>query len=73
MRFDFTDRLRPDLKTQYEVHRIARETGVKNVDEIRADLDLPPLPDDLGADYLQPLNYAPVGSPAATGEPQPAP
>ena len=73
VRFDFTDRLRPDLKTQYEVHRIARETGVKNVNDIRADLDLPPLPDDLGADYLQPLNYAPVGSPAATGETQPAP
>jgi hypothetical protein len=40
-----------------------------NVDEIRAREELAPLPDNMGTDYLQPLNYAPVQPGGGTAEP----
>lgn len=43
--------IRVDTKSRYEVHRIAREIGKNNIDEIRALEDEQPLPGGKGQDY----------------------
>ncbi len=67
MRFNLEGLQRADLATRFAAYRTAREGGWMNIDEIRALEDQDPLPNGLGQDYLQPLNFAPVGSPAAEG------
>lgn len=59
--------LRGDMASRSNFYRTMREVGAFNIDDIREKEDMAPLPDGLGMDYLQPLNYAPVGSPAANG------
>lgn len=56
VKFNVDALIRVDTKTRYEVHRIAREIGLNNVDELRALEDQQPLADDKGQDY------APLGS-----------
>lgn len=51
VRFNVDALLRVDTKTRYDVHQIARNIGLNNVDELRVIEDLPPLPDGQGQDY----------------------
>lgn len=51
VKFNVDAMIRVDTKTRYEVHKIAREIGLNNVDELRALEDRPPLPNDQGQDY----------------------
>lgn len=44
VKFEVDALVRTDLKTQHEVYEIDLRTGVRTVDEIRAKMDLPPLP-----------------------------
>lgn len=67
LRFNFAGLLRGDTKTMYEAFAIARQWGWLNVDDIRALLDLNPLPDGQGQTYLEPLNMVAAGS-APTAE-----
>lgn len=62
VRFGLAALLRGDTKSRYESYRLAREASWLNVDEIRALEDRPPLPDGAGQDYIQPLNFAPLGT-----------
>jgi HK97 family phage portal protein len=59
VKFNVDSLIRVDTKTRYEVHRIAREIGLNNVDELRALEDREPLPGGQGADYA-PLKAAPA-------------
>jgi len=69
-RFNLAGRLRGDTLQRFSAYTMARMGGWSNIDEIREKEDEPPLPDGLGQDYLQPLNYVPIGqAPADTGEP----
>jgi HK97 family phage portal protein len=43
--------IRTDTKGRHEIHQIDREIGLKNIDEIRAMEDLPPLPNGEGQSY----------------------
>lgn len=60
VRFNVDSMIRTDLEARYRAHRIARDIGLTNVDELRAVEDMPPLPDDQGQDYT-PLRQAAVG------------
>ncbi len=51
VKFNMDAMIRVDTKTRYDVHKIAREIGLNNVDELRALEDLAPLPDGQGQDY----------------------
>lgn len=51
VKFNVDALIRADTKTRYEVHKLAREIGLNNVDELRALEDQPPLPDSKGQDY----------------------
>lgn len=51
VKFNADALVRSDLKTRWEVHRIRREIGAANIDEIRALEDESPLPDGAGQDY----------------------
>jgi len=67
-RFNLAGRLRGDTLQRFQAYTMARMGGWSNIDEIREKEDEPPLPDGMGQDYLQPLNYAPIGqAPADTG------
>jgi len=59
-RLNISALVRADLMTRLQAYQMGRNAGLWNIDEIRALEDLPPLPDDLGQDWLQPLNYIPV-------------
>ena len=43
--------VRTDTKTRFEVYKMARDIGMRNVDELRALEDLEPLPDGEGAAF----------------------
>ena len=43
--------VRTDVRTRFDVYKIARDIGLRNVDELRELEDLPPLPDGQGASY----------------------
>lgn len=59
--------LRGDSQARAEFYRTLRELGVFNADDIAALEDMPPLPNGLGQVYLQPMNFAPLGTrPAVT-------
>lgn len=51
VKFNLGDFVSVDLKTRHEVYQIDRNIGIKNVDEIRALEDEPPLPNGVGQDY----------------------
>ena len=51
--------IRADTKARAEVYKINREIGLRNIDELRALEDLPPLPNGAGADYA-PLRATPT-------------
>ncbi len=51
VKFNVDAMIRVDTKTRYDVHKIAREIGLNNIDEQRALEDLAPLPDGQGQDY----------------------
>lgn len=62
LRFNFAGLLRGDTKSMYEAFQLGRLGGWLSVDDIRALIDLDPLPDGIGQVYLEPLNYVPAGS-----------
>lgn len=62
VKFNVDAMIRTDLKTRYEAHALALASGWRNVDEIRAIEDLPPLPNGAGKAY----------KPIATGNDSPA-
>jgi hypothetical protein len=74
VQFDPDILLRGDVKTRYEAYQLARNIGMANVDELRASENKPPLPDNLGKGYIQPLNFGPLGfDPATTPMPKTVP
>ena len=46
--------LRTDARTRVEIQTARLRMGVRNVNEIRAEDNLPPLPGDTGAEFLWP-------------------
>lgn len=62
VRFNVDALLRVDTKTRWEIHKVRREIGAANIDEIRALEDEAPLPDGQGQDYA-PLNSSPAAPP----------
>lgn len=68
--FNLDALLRGDSKSRSEFYTQARNAGWMNVNEIRELEDRPPV--EGGEDYLQPLNFGPLGSdPLAAKEPAP--
>lgn len=67
-RWNLKGLMRGDSAARAAFYRAMRDIGALNIDEIREEEDMSPLPNGLGQDYLQPLNFAPVGSPQAEGE-----
>lgn len=63
VRFNMDAAIRVDTKTRWDIAQIARNIGAKNVDEIRALEELPPLPNGDGQDYT------PLKMPTTTGAP----
>ncbi len=61
--FDLSRRVRGPSIERAQRHTLERNGGWKNIDEIRAEENLPPLADGMGQDYWSPLNFAPVDSP----------
>jgi HK97 family phage portal protein len=54
VKFNLDALVRADVKTRWEVHQIAKTLGARNVDEIRALEDEPPLPNGQGQSYAPP-------------------
>lgn len=67
VKFNVDARIRVDTKTRYEVHQIARNIGLNNIDELRALEDSEPLPNGAGEDYT-PLAAKAAPAPAARSE-----
>lgn len=63
---DWSDMLSGDMKERFEAYKIAREGGWYNVDDIRAKESMGKVRG--GETYIQPLNYAPLGSVALNGQ-----
>jgi HK97 family phage portal protein len=64
VKFNVDAMIRTDLKTRYEAHQIALDSGWRNVDETRQIEDLPPLPNGQGQVY-KPLAAPQNNNPAA--------
>lgn len=62
VKYNASSLLRADTLTRYQTHKLAREIGLNNVDELRELEDEPPLSNGQGTDYT-PLN-APKGNDA---------
>lgn len=74
VKFNLGQLLRARLLDQANAFKIYREIGLMNIDEERALIEMPPLPDGKGTDHTQPLNWGSVPSSSATNEPgQPPP
>lgn len=71
-RFNLDAALRADLLTRYRAHAIALNWGILNRDEVRGLENRNRIPDGLGAEYMQPLNMAPLGAEAPNGSNAPA-
>lgn len=67
VKFNVDALIRVDTKTRYEVHRISREIGLDNIDELRALEDKDPLPNGAGQDYT-PLKSTPTQQPQEGSE-----
>lgn len=65
VKFNLDAGIRVATTDRYNVHKIAREIGLNNIDELRALEDMPPLPDGQGADYT-PLNKPVMTAPKET-------
>lgn len=59
--FNISALLRGDTTTRFEAYRLGREAGFMSVNEIRAMENMNPIGAD-GDGYLQPLNFAPLGT-----------
>lgn len=57
VKFNVAALLRARTLEQYQAFTLARAGGWMNIDDVRALIDKPPLPDGKGQDYLQALNY----------------
>ena len=55
--------LRGDSVARATYYQVLRGIGVLNADEIRAMEDRPPIPGGKGKEYLQPMNFSPLGAP----------
>lgn len=51
VKYNAASLLRADTLTRYQTHKVAREIGLENIDEIREIEDMPPLPNGEGKDY----------------------
>lgn len=51
VQFSVDGLIRVDTEARYRIHRIAREIGLRNIDELREIEDLTPLPDGQGQSY----------------------
>jgi HK97 family phage portal protein len=71
VRYNASALLRGRTLDRFNAYTLARQGGWLNVDEIRSLEELPPLPEDKGTDYLQPLNYAPVAPGGGTVQTEP--
>jgi HK97 family phage portal protein len=60
MRFNLDGLLRGDTTSRYTAYTQARNASWMSVNEIRAKEDLAPIAD--GDNYIQPLNFGPLGS-----------
>ena len=60
VKFNVDAMIRVDTKTRYEVHKISREIGLDNIDELRSIEDRAPLPDGQGQDYTPLLKSNPA-------------
>lgn len=67
LRFNADAIVRADLKTRYEAHAIAINTGWLSRDEVRKIEDLPPLPDGLGGFQLPQQGSTPGEGPPEDG------
>lgn len=56
VKFDLSERLRGDRLQRYTAYNLGRLGGWLNADEIRAEEDMPPLPNGEGQEYLVPIN-----------------
>jgi len=59
--FNISAMLRGDTQSRFDAYRVGREAGFLSVNEIRAMENLNPIGAE-GDGYLQPLNFAPLGS-----------
>lgn len=70
VKFNIDAMIRTDLKTRYEAHQIAINSGWRNVDETRAIEDQAPLPNGAGQAYKPIAQLGPAPEPRADpGEP----
>lgn len=67
LRFNADAIVRADLKTRYEAHAIAVNTGWLSLNEVREIEDLPPLPDGLGGFQLPQQGSTPGEGPPEDG------
>lgn len=51
VKFDLNAQIRSDTRTRHEIHQIDRQIGLKNIDEVREEEDLAPLPKEQGKIY----------------------
>jgi len=72
VKFNLDAIVRADLQTRWNVHKIRREIGAANVDDIRRLEDQLPLPDGQGQDYTPIMAGAAIPDPVPIPEP-PAP
>lgn len=61
MKFNVDSRMRAKTADRFNAHAVALNNGIKSIDEVRAEEDLPPLPNGLGTKFYRPLNMAEVG------------
>jgi len=71
VRFNLDALIRPDMKARFEAYMMQRRMGFANIDELRDNESLPPLPNGEGESYapLLQTGLAPEGMPS--GEPLP--
>lgn len=62
-KFKHQQLLKGDIRTRFAAHQISLLNGIKNVDEVREEEDLNPLPDGKGQEYRVPVNTTPIDTP----------
>lgn len=61
VKFDVKQLLRGDVVSRTTAFKTAIDAGYMNPDEARAEEDMPPIPNGLGQNFRQPLNFGPLG------------